>query len=664
MCGGYLIFTQPTGFSGMSHAPRDIPLNQTPCKKVTTIHLHIKMVQIYYHPLPNSSNSLNRVSKLPLRKIPQRTDYLLSSSALEALQFKNFQKLSNAFSGDSDLNDSSEQITNGTEEAHDKDGDVNMDGQNEEDNDLHLNKETIHFVNVSDFEFQSKKEKLLTISLENIPSSLIRSELLIEAWLDHTLTVEIAKLKPEAVEKLNLGYRWTFVENEYIELRCIFLEFADILTLKLIESALEGWAIGKDDDKEAVAKLKVVLQPGTRSLLEKLEAIVPTDGVEHAESIADIHQSLTAHVARLIKVSRNELKPHAIATIGKLQDLEEQYTNYQIDPKELVDIAPDLLESAERDILDFRLSVLRVEKQKREKQLLSDKRKSRQRVKKLFQDIQRSRSNMDVDQDVSEEEAEDEELETVDDYQYELDAKKQREQRQQRLYQNRLDAVKTRDLTRHKNLLQFENTTEHGRYEGTVVPEKRAQFLKDFVENVVDGKNKIDENLESYYVKHVNYVNFRLSVKAQEGKQDDEDREEERKMLESQSEATDFISTFGEANEASETKEKVKLVLKKKDKEEEEEPKDQPSQSHLPSPIIPKVESKIAAVVEELLGMPEDSLVEFILNYVTRHYYSGKTSPEFAAFLKELEETLDEDASVAMDSIFETVSLELSEMSE
>ncbi|GMF80595.1 unnamed protein product [[Candida] boidinii] len=216
-----------------------------------------------------------------------------------------------------------------------------------------------------------------------------------------------------------------------------------------------------------------------------------------------------------------------------------------------------------------------------------------------------------------------------------------------------------------------------------LVPEKREKFLNNFVNNIRDINNTIDSNI-SYYKNHKNYLSYRNKVKLEEERLDDLDRDAEAKETNAGQKTNDFISKFVRGKSASTG---VKIVLKKqakKDteseedmvvqeqeiekeeedntaegesgKEEEEikaqqETQESDSEANVVERNLGAFETKVSAIVTGYLGFEEDSLVEFIIDFI-KGKQKKDDSEAFKNFVEELSETLDEDAAKAVDDIY------------
>ncbi|KAG7840937.1 hypothetical protein KL942_001925 [Ogataea angusta] len=464
------------------------------------------------------------------------------------------------------------------------------------------NYEFKHYITLNLFHDDTDPIKsLLTVGVEGLPEYLIQSNYLTDDLLNYTVTELLTsvpvKVNDENVN-INTKFSWTALNNDTIDSKIIFIEFHDLLTLYLFEKM-----VSSED-------IKVRLKQTARMACEKL-----ADSIE----ITEIDSSKFRE--RLSQIEKHE-------TLRKKgpQTLNGQDEVYTVDSKDLEDVPPDMLDLVKQNVIDFRMRVRYLESQKKEQQMIRDKQLSKTKLRRMLP------SRNDRNDDESDEEIQDD---GIDDEEFKKQQETQAQSRAEKTFFMRIQQTRKRDEARLKSIEAFHKKIEHHAYETEYVVNARKRFLDSFVNGIKDAANKIDQNF-SYYVNHSNYLAFRSKKKQDEERMDAIDRDEEAKERDATAEQEEFMASF--------TSKPVKISLRKK----EEAPA-------LTEDQVDKVRRKAEEVLEEFLGVREESLVDFIVSFVSNNYHRGTDHDEYRAFVSELAETLDEDAETAVDRVYKCI---------
>ncbi|ESW96375.1 hypothetical protein KL918_000328 [Ogataea parapolymorpha] len=464
------------------------------------------------------------------------------------------------------------------------------------------NYEFKHYITLNLFHDDTDPIKsLLTVGVEGLPECLIHSNYLTDDLLTYTmnelLTSVPVKVNDESVH-LNTKFSWTALNNDIINSKIIFIEFHDLLTLYLFDKVVNS------------ENIKVRLKQTARMACEKL-----------AENIEITEIDSSKFNERLSQIEKHE----ALRKRGT-QTVNGQGQVYMVDPKDLEDVPPDMLDLVKQNVINFRMRVLYLESQKKQQQMIRDKQLSKMKLRRMLP------ARNDRNEDESDEELQDD---GIDDEEFKKQQETQAQTRAEKTFLMRIQQTRKRDEARLKSIEAFHKNIEHHAYETEYVVNARKRFLDSFVSGIKDASNKIDQNF-SYYVNHSNYLAFRSKKKQDEERMDAIDRDEEAKERDATAEQDEFMASF--------TSKPVKISLRKK----EEAPT-------LSEDQVDKVRRKAEEVLEEFLGVREESLVDFIVSFVSNNYHRGTDNEEYRAFVSELAETLDEDAETAVDQVYKCI---------
>lgn len=472
--------------------------------------------------------------------------------------------------------------------------------------DSRLVKPLKQFVKIDKFHTEKTTSgRALLVSITHLPANLLSSAPIIEELLEHivglTLRVNVTANKKKAV--ISSAFRWSYIEDDFLDSKAVFVEFDDVLTLYLFQMLLDG-----------VDRVEVSTKNTLQPILDECRKKFKVGAVE------TLREDVSKQMEELSKLFK--------ATKEDKQDL-----HYKVNPADLEDVPEDIVDIVTQSIIKFRSQAAVTEREKRAQRRLEEKKRSRTKIRQLFKEIKKDDA---MDETPSKSDDEDELFDLATD---DLASEKQRETiRSKRIdaeYQERLKQLKVKEQIRLKEYDRFTNFDRHEVYVSKTVPEARAKFLSSFVEGVTDSSNKIDRSFD-YYTKHNNYLKFRNGPREAEERRDDADRKINKQVV--------SLAEF-------EKKPAVKISLKKRKHTDQAEgiKIKMSKKAGYSNADLAKIKKEAAVLVEEYLGEAEDSLIEFMLEFAKKRQSKGTSAYE--AFVKELSETLEDDATAAADRL-------------
>ncbi|VEU21960.1 DEKNAAC102961 [Brettanomyces naardenensis] len=525
------------------------------------------------------------------------------------------------------------------------------------DDDIHLPDIPTHFVPLRAFEDDDDKSgsgsvsRALVVAVQNLPKWLLNSVQLLDSLLQYVIAELGTKcsvvLKDKPAEKVEIDpeFKWTYLDDDYVaESKIVFVQFDDILALHLFKRSVNGLEVASDTDTKA--SIKVTSKGVIGLALTRLAEAVSVDTAGDSSSL------LTERITKLQRYAENRFK------LGnhKPVDAEEYSNQYRVDPADIADIPVDMVQTVKEGIVDFRLHAIKVENEEREKRQLEDKRKTRVKLRRLFQDVNQNsgETGSERSKDDAEEEMEDIQVDGTDkrgevgDKELEKLQEERIKDRTNVFYGERLEGVRRKDAYRSKLSGKFSTSIKHDVYLKETIPTARKRFMSTFVNGIQDTNNKIDENF-NYYVRHNKYLQYRSKSKLEEERKDAFDRDDEGKELDVAEETSTFLASFDTAKEKP-----VRISIKKKSKSQVSSARRTRSSSDIFSreEVLSKIRSNVESTVEEYLGVKEKSLVEFIMDFLQKNYSKGAASSEYREFVSELSETLEEDAPAAAEKLY------------
>lgn len=386
----------------------------------------------------------------------------------------------------------------------------------------------------------------LTISVEHLPVELLTSSLIIESLLDYAIELlnncDVHTSSGTALIMPSPIYSWAYVDGEHgVTSRTIYIRFKDILTLDLFSKLLR-----KNNS------LTIIHKPELDISLHKL-----TDQITvNVNKLNESGKSIAERLNQLVKmVSAQAVDP--IITKGNDK-------SYKIDPTSIVDVRPDLIDGAKREIIQFRVGSAAHEEERKKQRVVKDNQETMKNIQELLCDINEIRK-------VSSHESSDHsKIESaVNKCKSDEDIEKERslhlKEVNDRNYHLRLQLLKREEIQRLTKYDQYVTKIKHDIYLKKVIPERHRAFMKSFVDSIHDSDNIIDKSF-NYYVNHSNYLKFRQPQKEREEKADDDDRKNDRLQDDAESKAESFINSFSEKR-STKRKMKIKINSNKRRKE-------------------------------------------------------------------------------------------------
>lgn len=338
-----------------------------------------------------------------------------------------------------------------------------------------------------------------------------------------------------------------------------------------------------------------------------------------------------------VVIARNARNQEAPAFLNSgTEDLDaamSYYSSYKVDEAELVDVPNDMKSSIVKAIVDFRFKVLKMEKERRKGEIAKERQQAKLKLKKLFKEIQTNDdSNMEdaVVEDNDEESRPDDFAHLNDDEYEELIVKRAREQLEAEYQRQCMNMHKMEELQR-KSLESKLN--EVANYEANLL-ENKHQFIerfRNFVDyNVTLMTGAIGAKVSLHYNDHAEYFKLRTRERMAEERDDKIDAEAE---MHERAEAVADAKLAPSIPQSTTAIPKVSgnMTL---------------SVSTLSSDWLAQIKNKISTLVEEYLGLKENSLIDFIYDHLISHDLTKQDD-----LIKELTETLDEDAVVVVEEI-------------
>lgn len=492
----------------------------------------------YYRPYYHRSDELKKII-LPLRnkndsveKIEKKIEaFYNSSDALKNLKYKDTGSLYDILLDNGIELESlykSDYQKNGKindNERMDMDDDTNDININDKENGMifNPNTETHNFIPLNEI----KKRATLLIGISNIPSDILNYPSLVENLIDYIIKL-IHENIPYCKRKINneevsilSGYKWSFMGFKSISIgtQTVYISFDDAMMMYLFKKTVDS--LTTSDDKieiKDITKINVVGDINLQKIIfSKLEDLFIIEN-DNFETYKD---SIINHIGELGKIGhtyslKNAPRDDYLTRFKRLAE------TYRIDPKDLTDVPPDMLDTVKQNIIDFRLHVLTDLENKQKERMLKDKLEARKQLGNV------SFADKKVEHKRNEELTFDKNHNKMSDIEFESMIQNKEKIMTEKRYFIRLNQYKKREEIRLKNYKKFQTVTKYESYINKVIPANRDKFFQNFVLNVKDEKNKIDLNF-NYYTKHANYMQYRDRIKISEEKRDKLDEEEELK---------------------------------------------------------------------------------------------------------------------------------------
>ncbi|CAH2351057.1 U1 small nuclear ribonucleoprotein component Snu71p [[Candida] railenensis] len=481
------------------------------------------------------------------------------------------------------------------------------------------------------------------------PKYYLEIESFVPRNLQQQVTTLIIKgfpsVKKTAIEKI-LGLitsshiQWSIINFEIIERRLLFIRFESILNLHALMVKLNKL-------EEHLENLKIFVDPKVEEYISKLS---PNETIE-GTSLED--EQLILKINRIIKSPKNQEKSSTKGSGTEDLDAVMSYFNtYKVEDAELVDVPNDMKSGIVKDIIKFRSKVLKIEKERRKKEIEQERQKAKSKLKKLFLEISSNEKAGDIEMDVDAEDDEnsiDDEYSTLNDAEYDELMQNKLQKDKDTEYEKELKAMK--DLEKYKKTVLEQKLASLRDYENDLV-ENKLKYIDDFKSfNDYDLQQYGSITSKLYYTNHSEYLRNRTKERAKEEKLDLLDEAEEQKEREEERKTSVVPKTtiipVGVMPTTSESASPKNGFAQGKDSAVSGTSL---SISSLPASTQSSIKDKISNLIEEYLGLKEDSLIDFVFDHLLENNLSKRES-----LTEELAETLDDDAQVVVDDLWKFI---------
>ncbi|ODQ79180.1 hypothetical protein BABINDRAFT_14160 [Babjeviella inositovora NRRL Y-12698] len=410
-------------------------------------------------------------------------------------------------------------------------------------------------------------------------------------------------LEAALVRMMDTDFRWTIINYEHIDNRLVFVRLNSFEALR----------------QSVEAVLSVKLFEGGLSVRvdhRTFEALKPVKGTEDEAKRANIEKLFVKSPSTKARNDDDDKKNELL------------YSKYKIEDSELIDVPTDYRKSVVKDIIRFRTRVLKIEQEKRSKEIETERKKSKQKLRKLFEDIKESNGDMVADNLPDSDGSDEEDPQGMNDEEAFAYAEE--------LKQEALDkefAAKETTLIRHESSQRSKllAVIQDLKASNDEARDRKLAELRSFVDYGVT-----ESKAYAYYKNHGGYLKMRLHVREKEEAKDAADREAEAVEQASMAKADEFLSSL--------TTKPIKLSLNVRD-----EGKLNVAALDAKDGVWELVRAKIDELVEESLGDAEEELSKFIFDFVQ------DGANDKAGLVKELEETLDDDAVELVQKLWEFI---------
>lgn len=452
-------------------------------------------------------------------------------------------------------------------------------------------------------------------------------------------------VKMTAIQKIlslitSSHFQWSIINFEIIERRLLFIRFESIVNLHALMLKLNKL-------EEQLENLKIFVDPKVEEYILKLS---PKETIE-GDNLED--EQLITQINRIIKNPKNQEKSSTKGSGTEDLDAVMSYFNsYKVEDAELIDVPNDMKSGIVKDIIKFRSKVLKIEKERRKKEIEQERQKAKSKLKKLFLEILSNEKAGDIEMDVDAEDDENsinDEYSTLNDAEYDEMMEKKLQKDKDAEYEKELKAMK--DLEKYKNTVLEQKLVSLREYENDLV-ENKLKYIDDFKSfNDYDLQQYGNITSKLYYTNHSEYLRHRTKERAKEEKQDLLDEAEEQKEREEERNTsvppktaiipvaikpTTSESASSKASAAQGTASEVTVTSL--------------SISSLPASTQASIKDKISNLIEEYLGLKEDSLIDFVFDHLLENNLSKRES-----LTEELAETLDDDAQVVVEELWQFI---------
>lgn len=391
--------------------------------------------------------------------------------------------------------------------------DIDDDEEKKKANDMMIaHSTTISKVSLEEME---RNSSLLTVYLSGMNSDILEFPGLVENVLNFVIN-EInenykctKKINNESV-KIDTSFSWSYmgVPKESIDNQEIFINFKDSMMLWLFVQCMNNLSLDKHD-KEDDKKFNITINYDKifeTQIVDKFAEIFDYE----IRKVETVQKSIILHISDMIKVAENVIK-NTIKIDDYLSKCKKLSETYRVDPKDLAEVPPYLVDTVKQRIVEFRIHVLKDLENKSNLKKIEDSAETR--ILKL-NDLYNSQN---TGEPIPPKFVNDE----FSDIEYETQVLNKKKTEAEKKYTMHLSYLKKKEFSRLKNHEIYLKVYKHDAYKNEIIPQKRKRLIDNFVTGVTSTKNKIDSNF-SYYTKRSNYVKYRESIKRREEELDEE----------------------------------------------------------------------------------------------------------------------------------------------
>lgn len=460
-------------------------------------------------------------------------------------------------------------------------------------------------VDLAVLEPKNRQQQMATVLFENFP---VLRHVFIERILLHVVALAPAEVPKE--------FCWSIVTygstGSHSDVTNVFVRFASVETAEWIHS-----------NSSELSSVLPGVEIACDSSLEQKTATVSESEVKLLEK--EFSQ---------IRANKNNYSIDTKRTgTEDLDEVMQHYQTYKVENSELVEVPKDLKETIVKDIIKFRSKVLTIERDRRRKEIETERRKAKLRLTQVFEGI---RSAADVSSDAKDSmevdlaEEKTDPTDELNDEEYEAFLADQRKAESEKAYQAKVAQIEALESSQKLRLLERLDTAVN--YESNLIDNKFA--LMDEIKALLDfdpaKQATKSSHLLLYYTDHGEYIRIRNAERAREEKLDKENAEEETKPDEEEL----ITESHQEPEKAQEDDVmEVDIVI-----------------SSLSEEALSSIERKIGDLIEEYLGIREDVLIDFVFGFVKEKNLTLKEE-----LVSELLETLDEDSKTVVDELHDYI---------
>ena len=490
----------------------------------------------------------------------------------------------------------------------------------------------------------SLTQQLHTLVIQNIPESATKTADFIQ-WLEQATTKHFST-KTDGTKVEDLVENWSSVIASTLEsTQDIFIRMYPLTEFAQVVLYWIEWFSKATDSVTTVH-----IDENTARYIDDIVPSSYTPDVTEEELVA-----LRTQIADL-KSSVSESSTENAAMVA-----------YEVDMSTLSDLPKSSLNQLVKDIIEFRTRVLTMEREKRTQEALEEGRRRRSQLKRVMEQIRKSKGSSVPATEPEEDEDEYEDEDGEEDW-----------------------AIERRRLEKEKESAQQSYNALLSHLNGTVMPDLRARkqrliLLKDYEAKL--QRERAFFLKELLHLGNSDYYDHRREFKEEEEQQDDVDRRAQNEqriqapkdaVLQASASASRSPDTSAAhsapVQEPVAKEQKIKLALKRVfDTRAQEAESDSEPEADIPATAVsastpaptadlpdrlpfqgPELAARMAELrqsrlvdelVNEYLGVYEDELVDYILDNIVENASRGQ-------LLLELQETFDDDSVRIVDAIW------------